>query len=159
MPLARERSRPAVHRALGRERRRGDPNTAWRGPRGLCRDRVCTPRLRRIASEAGGLAQTLWESPEEIGKTEFMQVSKALSILDKVGQMKAYDMDAEVKFEYSNANFHTAQLFVTGFSIKNGNLLMKLDVNPTDCKAKETCGVAEPAMESANECAPGGGCC
>ncbi|PKD21828.1 hypothetical protein APR41_02290 [Salegentibacter salinarum] len=101
----------------------------------------------------------LWESPEEIGKTEFMQVSKALSILDKVGHMKAYDLEAEVKFEYSNANFHTAHLFVTGFSIKNGNLLIQLDVNPTDCKAKETCGVAEPSMASSSECAPGGGCC
>jgi len=101
----------------------------------------------------------LWESPEEIGKTEFMIVSKALDILNRVGQMKAYDLDAEVKFEYSNANFHTAQLDVTGFSIKNENLLIRLEVNPTDCKAKETCVVAEPVMENANQCAPGGGCC
>lgn len=101
----------------------------------------------------------LWESPEEIGKTEFMKVSKALAILDRVGQMKSYDMDAEVKFEYSNANFHTAQLFVTGFPIKNGNLLIKLGINPTDCKAKEACGVAQSKELSVNECAPGGGCC
>lgn len=101
----------------------------------------------------------LWESPEEILKAEFMQTAKALSILDKVGQMKAYDLEADVKFEYSNANFHTAQLFVTGFSLKGGNLLIKLDVNPTDCKAKETCGVAEPTMAYSNECSPGSGCC
>lgn len=101
----------------------------------------------------------LWESPEEIGKTEFMKVSKALAILDKVGQMKAYDLEAEVKFEYSNANFHTAQLFVTGFIIINGNLLIKLGVNPTDCKSKETCGVSQPKEVSVTECAPGDGCC
>jgi len=101
----------------------------------------------------------LWESPEEIGKTEFMQVSKALSILDLVGQKKKYDLEAEVKFEYSNANFHTAQLFVTGFMIKNENLLIKLDVNPTDCKAKETCGVVERTGASSNQCEPSAGCC
>lgn len=101
----------------------------------------------------------LWESPEEIGKTAFMKVSKALAILEKVGQMKAYDLEAEVKFEYSNVNFHTAQLFVTGFEIKNENLMIKLAVNPTDCKAKETCGVESAEEVNENACAPGSGCC
>ncbi len=101
----------------------------------------------------------LWESPEEIGKTEFMKISKALSILEKVGQMKAYNGDAEVKFEYGNGQFHTAQLSVNGFLVKNGNLLIKLTANPTDCKAKETCGVQEPEVAQSGSCAPGSGCC
>lgn len=101
----------------------------------------------------------LWESPEEIGKRDYMKVNKALAILDRVGSMKAYNMNAEVKFEYSNSQFHTAQLFVTGFLIKNENLIIKLDINPTDCKAKELCGVQEPQTVETSSCAPGSGCC
>ena len=42
-----------------------------------------------------------------------MNTFKALSILKKVDGIKPMVRDAEVKFEYSNENFHTAQLFVT----------------------------------------------
>lgn len=105
----------------------------------------------------------LWESPNEIGKTEFMTVFKAIAILKKVGTMKAYVSDSEVKFEYSNAAFHTAQLFVNDFEIQNNNLIFKLAIAKTDCKAKELCGVPEPleAVPSSNEpcCTPEGNCC
>lgn len=103
----------------------------------------------------------LWESPEEIGKTEYMSTYKALSILNKVGTMKPYIMESEVKIEYGNPLFHTAQLFVNDFEIHNSQLRFKLAVAPTDCKAKETCGVAEPAMAQDQQggCAPGSGCC
>ena len=103
----------------------------------------------------------LWESPSELGKTEFMSSFKAAGILNKVGRIKAYDMDSEVKFEYGNAVFHTAQLFVNDYEIQNNQLRIKLAVEKTDCKAKEECGVPEPAMatESQNSCAPGSGCC
>jgi hypothetical protein len=104
----------------------------------------------------------LWESPSEIGKTEYMTVYKALSILNKVGRMRAYDMDSEVKFEYGNSLFHTTQLFVDDFEIRGSKLLLKLAVTKTDCKAKETCGIPETVeANSANEicCSPGSGCC
>ncbi len=105
----------------------------------------------------------LWESPSELGKTEYMSVDKALAILNKVGEMKSYDSDAEVKFEYSNATFHTAQLFVNDFETKEGKLIVKLAVEKTDCKAKELCGVPEPleAVSTSAEpcCSPGGNCC
>lgn len=102
----------------------------------------------------------LWESPSELGKTEFMGSYKALSILKKVGKMRAYDMEAVVRIEYGNSLFHTAQLFINDFEIKDNQILLKLAVEPTDCKAKETCGVpetAEVATEAA--CTPGSGCC
>jgi hypothetical protein len=102
----------------------------------------------------------LWESPNELGKTEYMTAYKALAILKKVGTMKSYILDSEVKFEYSNANFHTAQLFVNDYEIRNNNLLIKLAVQKTDCKAKELCGV--PEIETAatqSSCTPGSGCC
>ncbi|OEK09481.1 hypothetical protein A8C32_12260 [Flavivirga aquatica] len=103
----------------------------------------------------------LWESPSELGKTEFMSSYKALGILNKVGKMKSYVSNAEVKFEYSNTNFHTAQLFVNDFEIRGNNLIVKLAVEKTDCKAKELCGVPEVVeTTSSNEvCTPGGGCC
>ncbi|MDO5979236.1 DUF6428 family protein [Flavivirga spongiicola] len=105
----------------------------------------------------------LWESPNELGKTEYMSVYKALAILNKVGKMKPYDFDAEVKFEYSNARFHTAQLFVNDFEIRENHLIVKLAIEKTDCKAKELCGVPEPleAVSTNAEacCSPDGNCC
>ena len=84
----------------------------------------------------------LWESPSELGKTAFMSAYKALGILSKVGRMKPYTMDAELKIEYSNATFNTAQLFVNDYEIRDQNLILKLAIAATDCKAKEACGLS-----------------
>lgn len=102
----------------------------------------------------------LWESPSEIGKTEFMNVYKGLSILNKVGKLKPFDMDAELKFEYGNALFHTAHLFVNDFEIQANKLIVKLAITKTDCKAKELCGTVEAEGVNAEAgCVPGSGCC
>lgn len=103
----------------------------------------------------------LWESPSEIGKTEFMSSYKALGILKKVGTIKPYDLESEVKFEYSNPSFHTAQLFVNDFEIQGNQLILQLAVEKTDCKAKDLCGVPESVSTSENEpcCSPDGNCC
>lgn len=103
----------------------------------------------------------LWESPEDFGKTEFMTVVKAQSILKLVGTKKPYILDAEVKFEYSNATFHTAQLFVDDFKVKNNNLIIKLAVEKTDCKAKDLCGIPqnEAFISNDSSCTPESGCC
>lgn len=102
----------------------------------------------------------LWESPVELGKTEYMSAHKALAILKKVGQMKPYALDSEVKIEYSNALFHTAQLYVNDFEINNSQLIIKLEIQKTDCKAKDICGVPE-FTETAQEpcCSPSVNCC
>jgi len=105
----------------------------------------------------------LWESPSEIGKTKYMTVTKALGILNKVGSMKPYDLSSEVKFEYSNSTFHTAQLFVNDFEIVNNNLIIKLAIEKTDCKANSECGIEDEAKETVLEvvpcCTPEGNCC
>ena len=103
----------------------------------------------------------LWESPDEIGKTEFMGAFKALGILNKVDRIKPMVRDAEIKFEYSNDSFHTAQLFVSDYSYNNKKLIINLASEKTDCKAKDVCGVTEPETVAAEEscCAPGSGCC
>jgi hypothetical protein len=104
----------------------------------------------------------LWESPSEIGKTEYMSAYKATGILNKVGGIKPYDPDSEVKIEYGNPLFHTAHLFINDFEIHGSNLLIKLAVTKTDCKAKETCGIPETTTvqaDTADCCTPGNGCC
>lgn len=102
----------------------------------------------------------LWESPEELGKMDFMHTNKALEILSRVDRIKPMEKEVEVKFEFSNDTFHTAQLFVNSYAIKDEQLLLHLGINQTDCKAKETCGVAvEVASVSENSCSPESGCC
>lgn len=102
----------------------------------------------------------LWESPQEKDIREFISASKALGILNKVDRIKPMAKNAEVKFEYGTTNFHTAQLFVNDFEITNARLILKLSVEKTDCKAKETCGVAtESKFETEACCAPSSGCC
>lgn len=98
----------------------------------------------------------LWENPSELGKTEFMSAFKAIAILKKVGTMKSYIASSEIKFEYSNSNFHTAQLFVNDFEIMNNNLIIKLAIEKTDCKAKELCGVTDTLKVSSESIEP---CC
>jgi len=102
----------------------------------------------------------LWESPKEKDKREFMTANKAMGILNKVDRMKPMEKEVEVKFEYSNPNFHTAQLFVNDFVLEENKLIMKLGVEKTDCKAKDTYGLpAESVVQNEACCTPGGGCC
>jgi len=103
----------------------------------------------------------LWESPDELGKTEYMLVDKASSILKRVGRMRSYDGNAEVKIEYSNDRFHTAQLFVNDFELHGNDLHIKLAVEKTDCKAKQDCGVKQTAAAGVEEscCDPVSSCC
>ena len=105
----------------------------------------------------------LWESPTEKDKREFMSAYKALAILNKVDGIKPMVRDAEIKFEYSNSDFHTAQLFVNDYTMDEQALVIKLSVEKTDCKAKETCGITDTSKETINQpaacCAPESGCC
>lgn len=101
----------------------------------------------------------LWESPTESNDPEYMSAYKVLGILNKVNAIKPMVQDAEVKFEYSNDNFHTAQLFVDDYAWNHDKIIFKLSVRKTDCKAKETCGVPVETEASSGSCAPGSGCC
>lgn len=102
----------------------------------------------------------LWESPKEIGKTEYMSAEKALSILEKVSKIYQFDGTAEVKFEYSNDHFHKANLEIYNVELTSDKVLIKLFVSHTDCKAKDECGVPEKEPIVADEaCCSGSGCC
>ena len=102
----------------------------------------------------------LWESTEENEERDHLSIYKVLGILNKVDRMRAMDKDAVVKFEYSNDNFHTSQLDVTGFDLIDGKLKIALYAQPTDCKAKEDCGVPEAVTATSSSCCePESGCC
>lgn len=101
----------------------------------------------------------LWESPIEKEQKTYMTGFKALGILKKVGSIKPYDGDAEIKFEYSNPRFHTAQLFLNSYTASENQLIIRLGIKQTDCKAKETCGIEAPKEMAVSSCAPGSGCC
>lgn len=102
----------------------------------------------------------LWESPAELNKTEYMSAYKAQGILNKVHKMRPMELSAEVKFEYSNAEFHTAQLFVNEVEVDNSRILIRMGVEKTDCKAKEECGVpVATAVDEVASCDPASGCC
>lgn len=103
----------------------------------------------------------LWESPKEIGKRNFMLAGKALSILEKVDKIHAIDRESPVLFEYSNDNFHKANLEIHNVELTSDKLLIKLFVSQTDCKAKEACEVSEKELVATEEssCCSGSGCC
>ena len=102
----------------------------------------------------------LWEDPTEIDTESTMTAFKALGILNKVDTIKPMEREVEVKFEYSNPNFHMAQLFVNDVELSQDRIIMKLGVEQTDCKAKDTCGVSvEVNAQENNSCNPESGCC
>ncbi|MCX2718846.1 DUF6428 family protein [Lentiprolixibacter aurantiacus] len=102
----------------------------------------------------------LWESPVEKESRSYMSAFKAMSIINRVDKIKPLQQDAILKFEYGNANFHTAQLPVMGVDIETQQLRVKLAPDITDCKAKSECGIPEEVLSTpATKCAPGSGCC
>ncbi len=105
----------------------------------------------------------LWESPQELGKIDYMKVDKALEILNRVGNLKPYDNESEVKIEYSNAAFNTAQLYIQEFEVKDNAIIFKLSIEDTRCKAIDICGISEVKEKGLNaqisSCDPASNCC
>jgi hypothetical protein len=105
----------------------------------------------------------LWESPKELGKRDFMKVEKAMEILNLVGAIKPYDIESEVKIEYSNAAFNTAQLYIQDVEIKNVSITFKLNIEKTQCKANDICGIPKTegkVLETqSSSCDPESNCC
>ena len=81
----------------------------------------------------------LWESPLEVGKRTFMKVSKAIGIVEKVNAIKPIFLDTEIKIEYGNKSFHTANLVVQSISENDKSVIVKLHSDSTQCKASDNC--------------------
>jgi hypothetical protein len=101
----------------------------------------------------------LWESPLEIGKTDFMKVNKARDILNKVNRIKPIDGSALLKFEYGNGQTPTAQWHVGNITATDKRLVVLLQIEPADCKAKNNCGTGAVATQGANEATAPVKCC
>ncbi len=96
----------------------------------------------------------LWESPSEIGKAHYMKVDKALSIIERVNAIHPVDQQAPLLFEYSNDQFHKANLEINNVALTSDKLVIKLFVPETDCKAKTPATAVE-----ASACCSGSKCC
>lgn len=101
----------------------------------------------------------LWESPNEIGKEDYMTVDKVIAIIERVNGINPLWLDTEVKVEFGNDTFHTSILDISGFENKNNQLVIQLFSVKTGCKSPSACSV-ESEEESAC-CAPttDSGCC
>ncbi|RLD77066.1 MAG: hypothetical protein DRJ07_15260 [Bacteroidetes bacterium] len=83
----------------------------------------------------------IWESPNEIGKTEFMKIDKILSILKKVDGIKLLLLDTELKIEYGNDNSPTSVMPIEEIQIYDDKLIVCLFSEATRCKANDVCGI------------------
>lgn len=101
----------------------------------------------------------LWESPAPESAPRAITARKALAILERVNRTRPLLPDSLLKFEYGNAEFHTAQLHVGGVSVNEDGLTVALTPDSTQCKASDVCGVPEPEARAASCCEPGSGCC
>jgi hypothetical protein len=116
--------------------------------------------------DCGGRADTwketviqLWENPSEARKTHFMKATKALGILRKVNRIRPMEANAEIKIEYGNPSFHTAQLAVEKVFDDGEYLLVQLFSQETSCKASAICGVESSTPKAEEECCVPGNCC
>lgn len=123
----------------------------------------------------------LWE-PSVQNSERAMQVNKALSIINLVEKSLPLNPLAVVKIEFGNSSFDTRQMYPVDFLIDEGNLVVNLSPDFTQCKAitrggscgttaagEECCTptaeVKKPVVKlknlaaDANVCTPGGGCC
>ncbi|WP_207436346.1 DUF6428 family protein [Sabulibacter ruber] len=124
----------------------------------------------------------LWE-PAQNENAQAMSAAKALSIIDVVEKVLPLHPLGIVKIEFGNAQFDTRQMYPASFSVTNGNLVVQLTPDATQCKAIErggSCGTTAsgeeccapaPAAEKpklqlidltsiqGNICTPGEGCC
>lgn len=109
----------------------------------------------------------LWESPSEKGKTDYITVDKALSIINRVHSINPLWLETELKVEFGNENFHTSVLNVASFDIQKNQILAKLFVEKTKCKAPDVCSTDESAccddvnneVKEEATCCSDSGCC
>jgi hypothetical protein len=94
----------------------------------------------------------LWESPKEIGKTDFMKVDKILSILKRVNGIKPLDINTTIKIEYGNADFHTSIMDISEVISQQDRIVVKLYTEATLCKANESCGIPQEENKESDCC-------
>lgn len=144
-----------------------------------------------VSVDCGGKMNTwteiivqLWE-PAVQDSERAMKVSKALSIVKLVEKTLPLNPLGTVKIEFGNSQFDTRQMYPGEFLIQNGDLIVNLIPDFTQCKAigrGGSCGtldaveeccvpsvrneeVKKPKLQMVNSggtgqtCEPGSGCC
>ena len=137
-----------------------------------------------VSVDCGGVMNTwteiiiqLWE-PSVKDSHEAMPVSKALSIIALVEKSLPLNPLGIVKIEFGNSEYDTRQMYPGTITIDNGNLVVDLTPDFTQCKAitrggscgttgsgEECCAPEKPKVEMKNlaiataNCTPGSGCC
>jgi len=99
----------------------------------------------------------IWESPNEMDKTEFMTVNKILSIVKRVDAITPLLLGTELKIEYGNSTFPTSVMPIQKINSTNKQLIISLFVENTRCKANDICGI--PEVEEKDACCETSGCC
>jgi len=94
----------------------------------------------------------IWESPNEVDKTDFMRTEKILSILNRVDKIKSLMLETELKIEYGNENFPTSVMPIGSIKVENNKVVVSLFTEATRCKANDVCGVSEEVEEEAVCC-------
>jgi len=94
----------------------------------------------------------LWENPLEFGKRTFMTVSKAIEIFDRVNAINPLLLDTEIKIEYGNSSFHTANLVVHSIVENDTSIIVKLHSDITQCKANDFCCETKKETKETEAC-------
>ncbi|APD06126.1 hypothetical protein UJ101_00587 [Flavobacteriaceae bacterium UJ101] len=98
----------------------------------------------------------IWEN-EEFEANHSVDTTKALKIFEIVEKTRPTFKETEIKFEYGNAEFHTAVMGIKGIAIHADKVVVKLFNENTTCKAKDRATTKEE--KEAACCAPASGCC
>ncbi|PCH78260.1 MAG: hypothetical protein COB98_01180 [Flavobacteriaceae bacterium] len=101
----------------------------------------------------------LLENKNELDRKEYLSTDKALTIFKRVNAIKPLLMDAEIKFEYGNDSFHTSVMVVDSLTLINNQVLVKLAMVHTACKAEDVCGIPSSDVASDDSCCGPTGCC
>ncbi|ABF44208.1 MULTISPECIES: DUF6428 family protein [Deinococcus] len=116
------------------------------------------------AMDCGGKANTwretviqLMDGSVEDAKAGFMTNRKFLAIYDRVAKHIPVSEEAEVRFEYGNANIPALQYHVHHIDIQPDAITVALRTPGVQCKAGEACGL--PTKVDRDGCEPTSGCC
>lgn len=94
----------------------------------------------------------LWENPLEFGKSTFMTVSKAIEIFDRVNAINPLLLNTEIKIEYGNNSFHTANLVIHTIIENDKSIIVKLHSDITQCKANDFCCETKTEVKETEVC-------
>lgn len=118
------------------------------------------------AMDCGGQAASWRETVIQLmdGSAEdaaggFMTNRKFLAIYDRVTARIPVRDEAEVRFEYGNAQAAALQYHVTQLEVQPERLVVHLRQPGVQCKAGEACGLPAGGPPVTGSCAPDSGCC